>query len=111
MPGPPGFRPPGWRLPPEAKAQRDTAYNVRGLVASPEASERMKKREARNAKRSVQHSGPFHDGYGVYRAKNGRFRKDTTPKHKRPDRKVWEKPGRNELRRAKKAAKAATSHE
>lgn len=125
---PPGMPYPGRKsLTPEREKENKTAHTVGGVIFG--INEVLEARKARNRKRyplGIDRLDKFHDANGVFREGPGhdvlrgwkciagRFAKDTTPEHKRPKRIPWDKPGRNELRRAKKAAraaKAAVTHE
>ena len=50
-----------------------------------------KQKRPKRPPQSVAHLGTFHDSHGVLREKDGRFAKETAPKHKRPLRIPWSK--------------------
>ena len=82
---------PGRHLSPEAKRDVQHARNVQGYVSEPALKrqrdeEAHPKRYARHAKRMFP---TFRDGHNVLRDRNGRFAKETAPRHKRPKRIPW----------------------
>ena len=68
-------------MPPALKAEVEAARRVQGIVCSGELEENEKKK--RKPVKSVQHFGTWRDGHSYLRHPNGRFAKDTVPKHKR----------------------------
>jgi len=84
---PPAARPPGRTLSLEARRDVGKVRRVQGSVSQRTLEKKRKEEERPTRPRSVQHIGPFRDGYNVLRKPNGRFEKETTLPHRRPQRK------------------------
>jgi hypothetical protein len=96
----PSPRPPGWRMPTELRQEVERSRRNQARMSDPQTEDARRSREEN--KKSVRHLGKtFRDTHEVLResggidskgkSKAGRFAKETTPKHKRPERIPWKK--------------------
>ncbi len=85
---PAASRGPGRVLPPAAKRE---VGEVRSVMATLGQGALERQKRPKKPPRAVEHLGTFRDGHGVLREKDGRFAKETAPRHKRPERKPWKR--------------------
>lgn len=89
---PAASRGPGRRLSLEARRDLQKARNVQGMIAEPALRKQREEELCPKKPRSASHIyRTFRDGHNVLRERNGRFAKETAPRHKRPKRIPWDK--------------------
>lgn len=89
---PAAARGPGRRLSPASKKEVQRARNVLGAICEPMLKKQREQEQNPKPPRSASHIfAEFRDSHNVLRSRNGRFAKETAPKHKRPQRVLWKR--------------------
>lgn len=89
---PAASRGPGRRLSPQARKEVDAVREVQGIICEPALRKQREEELHPKKPKSASHIyRTFRDGHKVLRERNGRFAKETAPRHKRPKRIPWDK--------------------
>jgi hypothetical protein len=76
----------------KAKREVQEARNVLGAICEPALRKQREEELHPKKPKSASHIfRTFRDGHKVLRERNGRFAKETAPRHKRPKRIPWDK--------------------